>query len=54
MFLSDVKARHGKMVESRTSFGAVSRKPKAVPTLVCELYGLAEEEISIVEGERGG
>jgi len=33
--------------------GAVSRKPMAIPdTLVYELYGLAEEEIAIVEGQR--
>jgi hypothetical protein len=31
---------------------AVSRKPTALPdALVYELYGLAEEEIRIVEGE---
>jgi hypothetical protein len=32
---------------------AVSRKPKVVPALVYELYGLTEEETQIVEGERG-
>jgi hypothetical protein len=30
---------------------AVSRKPMALPdALVCELYGLTEEEIKIAEG----
>jgi len=57
-FLSDVKTRHDKMVESRTSlhrrictsFGAVSRKPMALPAaLVDELYGLKEVEIRIME-----
>jgi len=33
---------------------AVSRKPMARPdALVYELYGLTQEEVSIVEGERG-
>jgi len=58
--LSDVKARHDKMVESRTSLhrrtrtsygAAVSRKPMARPdALVYELYGPTDDEIRIVEG----
>jgi hypothetical protein len=60
MFLTDVKARHVSFIVGsyivmagfvhRTSFGAVSHKPKAVPARVCECYGLTRDESAFVEG----
>jgi len=67
IYLSDVKARQGELtadslqLTASVGYGirntperlAVSRKPMALPdALVYELYGLTQEEVAVVEGER--